>query len=1187
MDAIERCIDEQRRTAEWLAVNGHDAPESALARLGASDWMMEEVLLLEQESDKGYEHDYQSVDRYKRFLESKQVACKPSGFVVSRDAINPVLFEWQKDIVVWAMKRGKAALFEDCGLGKTFQQLEWAKHVSVHTGQSVLIFAPLAVAEQTQDEGRKLGINVTICATASDIKPGVNITNYEKLHHFTADGLGGIVLDESSILKGFDGKTRKLITEFAETIPYRLCCTATPAPNDYMELGNHAEFLGVMRMTEMLSMFFVHDGGDTSKWRLKGHAEMAFWKWVCSWAVAIRKPSDLGYEDGAFILPKLHMHQVTVETEAIPEGFLFPVEGNTLQERNAARRSTIIDRVIRCARTVEQHADEPWVIWCNLNDESKHLASAITDSIEVRGGNPKNEQLIHNFMLSDHHKLVSKPSICGFGLNLQFCRYMAFVGLSDSYEQLYQAIRRCWRFGQLREVHCFIITSQIEGAVVRNIQRKEREAIEMMDAMVEHMKEEMQREVRGLVRETSKYETGSRSGEGWDMKLGDCVEHVAAIPNESIDYSIFSPPFASLYTYSNSDRDMGNSRDFGEFSEHFGYLIRHLYRVTKPGRLLSFHCMNLPLSKERDGVIGIRDFRGLLIRWFIGDEAAELDETRIELLVRASIAKDRGDVARYTRLIDAAETIRVEIEKYPGDKGFIYHSEVVIWKDPVTAMQRTKALGLLYKQLRKDSCMSRQGIPDCLVTMRKPGVNPDPVTKTHEGFPVDRWQNYASPVWMDINPSDTLQRESARQEEDERHICLAAGSLVLTREHGYIGIEEVAIGDRVLTHMGRWMPVTAKRCNGVADVIKVCAQGVADLRVTPDHKLWARKARSWDAKAGAMETYSHWMEAQSTIASYLNLQLPPEEESPLSAEEWWIVGRWLGDGHRGGHERSGARGGVGQFLISCAHDEADELIERLGRHAGHVATVTATQIAVVDVRREVREVLDRCGRGAKNKHLPGEAVTLCAEKSEALLSGYLSADGHYVAKHDRHMASSVSRSLLLGMAIVAQRCRNVVASVYAGRPERTGLIQGREVSMSQDWIFAFRNSDGYRKSGWIDNGGAWKKVRKIELAGEESVWDLQVAEDSSFTAEGAVVHNCPLQLQVIERAIELWTNPGDLVLSPFAGIGSEGHVALHQRRRFVGIELKRSYYEQACRNLEIAAKSSQHGLFSTLEEEPA
>lgn len=632
-------------------------------------------------------------------------------------------------------------------------------------------------------------------------------------------------------------------------------------------------------------------------------------------------------------------------------------------------------------------------------------------------------------------------------------------------------------------------------------------------------------------------------GKNFTLYHGDCVEVAKSLPDNSIHYSVYSPPFASLYTYSASDRDMGNCKDDEEFYHHYRFLIKELYRIMIPGRLVSFHCMNLPTSKARDGFIGIKDFRGDLIRLY-------------------------------------------------QEAGFIFHSEVCIWKDPVTAMQRTKAIGLLHKQIKKDSCLSRQGIPDYLVTMRKPGENPEPVegpfTQYHgetgtgpsgiddqstkqarDRFSIEVWQRYASPVWMDINPSDTLQYRSARDHEDERHICLASGSLVLTKEMGYIPIESVKEGDMVLSHTGNWRKIIAKRCNGINRVVKVKAQGVADLRLTPTHKLWTRKAsQSWAERKSAMMNDPEWIEAKDTKGSYINLKLPPVEDSALTKDEWWIIGRWLGDGHKGGHKRSGKRNGKGQFLISCSHDESHDLISKLGDHAGHVAKVTATQIAIVNLRREVRDVLSRCGENAKTKRVPAEAFCINKELAESFLSGYLSADGHHVEKYDRTCASSVSRALLLGMAMISQRARGVVASVYAGRTDRKGEIEGRIVNMSQDWVMSFRESEGYRKSGWIGEDGAWEKVREIKESGEEEVWDIQVEEDESFTAEGAIVHNCPLQLQVISRALDLWSNPGDIVFSPFMGIGSEGYVSLEMGRKFIGAELKESYFKQASINLE-------------------
>ena len=655
---------------------------------------------------------------YATFLEQKRITDPPTGIDVT-GYLNAMLFPFQRDLVRWALRRGRAAIFADCGLGKTPMQLTWAHHVP----GPVLIFAPLAVSAQTVREGKKFGINVTYVREQPDNPEGVYITNYEMLDHFDPGAWTGVVLDESSIIKDKDGAFRnRLIASFRDT-PFRLACTATPAPNDFTELGNHAEFLGVLSMTEMLSTFFVHDGGSTQDWRLKRHATDDFWRWVCSWAVMLRKPSDWGYDDDGFTLPPLRYHEHVIRSQEAADGFLFPIEAQTLQERIGARRASVGERVADCAKDVNA-SDEPWIAWCNLNSESAVLAAAIPGAVEVTGSDSPEDKERNLLAFTDgaFRVLVTKPSIAGHGMNWQHCRNVAFVGLSDSWEQYYQAVRRCWRFGQEREVNVHVYTADTEGAVVANIRRKEADATLMADEMTEHMRDLNRENVKGMVREQKAYETDRTDGEGWTMYLGDSVEMVAAMEPDSIDYTIFSPPFESLYTYTATDRDMGNCRSSEEFAEHFAFLIRDLYRVTKPGRLLSFHCMNLPTSKTRNGYIGIRDFRGELIRMF---EAVD----------------------------------------------FIYHSEVCIWKDPVTAMQRTKALGLLHKQLKKDACMSRQGIADYLVTMRKPGVNMEPVTNTNDSFPVRVWQNYASPVWTDINPSDTLQYRSAREHEDERHIC--------------------------------------------------------------------------------------------------------------------------------------------------------------------------------------------------------------------------------------------------------------------------------------------------------------------------------------------------------------------------------------------------------------------------------
>lgn len=438
---------------------------------------------------------------YDQFIASKRIADTPTG-IAEIPPLNPMLFDFQRDIVSWALRRGRAAIFADCGMGKTGMQLEWAKHVP---GRKIVV-APLAVASQTVREAGKFGINGAKYLREDDGNTPIVVTNYEMLDRFDPARFGGIVLDESSILKSYTGKFRNQLVDDWGALPFRLCATATPAPNDFMELGNHSEFLGAMSRVDMLSSFFVHDGGETQKWRLKGHAESEFWKWVCSWAVMIRKPSDLEYCDGDFKLPPLHIHQIEVDHDPCAGGMLFAMEARTMDERRAARRDSLDCRVAEVARMVNASAD-PWLVWCDLNSESDALCKAIPDAVEVRGSDTieDKEARLRGFADGSIRVLVSKPSICGWGMNFQHCAHMAFTGLSDSYEQFYQAVRRCWRFGQNREVNCYVVTAKTEGAVVANIQRKESDSEEMARQMVAHMREINSAEIRGATRNDKSY----------------------------------------------------------------------------------------------------------------------------------------------------------------------------------------------------------------------------------------------------------------------------------------------------------------------------------------------------------------------------------------------------------------------------------------------------------------------------------------------------------------------------------------------------------------------------------------------------------------------------------------------------------------------------------------------------------
>lgn len=450
--------------------------------------------------------------QYADFIARKAIRDPATGLDVL-PALNPALFPFQRDIVAWALRRGRAAIFAGTGLGKTLMESEWASVVAKHTGRPVLILTPLAVAEQHVREAAKFGTAIRHVKHQSQIDgAGVYVTNYEKIEHFDFSTLGGIVLDESSILKAFDGKTRTHLIQSCQRIPFRLAATATPAPNDFMELGNHAEFLGVMSYAEMLSMFFVHEGSETQKWRIKGHAESEFWKWCCSWAVMLRNPSDLGYKDGGFDLPPLKLDQHTVAIEYKPTaGMLFPMQAQTLQERIGARKDTVADRV-ECAAALVNASNRPWVAWCNLNSESDALARAIPGAIELRGSDTEayKAEMLDGFANGLIRVLVTKPSICGFGLNWQHCSDMVFVGLNDSWEQVYQAIRRCWRFGQTRPVNVHFVASEIEGAVVANLARKDAQAEKMAAEMISHMRDLNVASLRGTKRNKTEYQAKTR-----------------------------------------------------------------------------------------------------------------------------------------------------------------------------------------------------------------------------------------------------------------------------------------------------------------------------------------------------------------------------------------------------------------------------------------------------------------------------------------------------------------------------------------------------------------------------------------------------------------------------------------------------------------------------------------------------
>ncbi len=646
---------------------------------------------------------------YKEFLQTKQKNHIVSGFDVAQSDLNSNLFPFQRFIVDRALKAGKYAIFADCGLGKTLMQLDWANHVSKFTGKKVLILAPLVVVEQTKREAVKFGISIDF----------IDADNYEQLSNIDTSIYSGVVLDESSILKNFEGETKKLILDLFKSTPYKLACTATPSPNDPMELGNHSEFLDVMSRNEMLAMYFVHDGGETAKWRLKGHAVKLFYQFIGTWAIMLNKPQDIGFQMDGYALPSLNIIERQITTNKRDNGQLFNDAIISATNFNSELRATKTERLNEVVDIINSRPDENFIVWIKHNEEGDILRKLLPEAIEVKGSDTnqwKKDKLL-GFANNEFRILITKTKIASFGMNFQNCRNQIFASLDFSFEGLYQAIRRSYRFGQSNEVNIYLITTDTMKNVRQSIDNKQKQFELMQDEMAKAINQNLNNKIMT----ESNFDIKEEINEWYSIKRGDCVQLIPEIPDESIGLSVFSPPFAELYTYSSHLEDMGNSKDYNEFLLQFGFLIKELYRVMMSGRNVAVHCMDLPIQKGKHGFIGLRDFSGLLLKAF-------------------------------------------------EDAGFVYASRVTIWKDPVVEMQRTKALGLLHKQVKKDSTMSRVGIPDYVMIFRKDGDRTNPVTNTD--LPVDLWQKYASPVWMDIDYGNTLQGfRNGREDNDEKHIC--------------------------------------------------------------------------------------------------------------------------------------------------------------------------------------------------------------------------------------------------------------------------------------------------------------------------------------------------------------------------------------------------------------------------------
>lgn len=636
---------------------------------------------------------------YKKFLEQKRKVHQDSGFDVEIKDLNPMLFDFQKFIVQKALKRGKYAIFANTGLGKTIMQLSWAYQVYKYTKKPVLILAPLAVSGQTIKEGEKF--NIKVVKASHDIDnphfAPIQITNYEQLNNVDYTIYSGIVLDESSILKNFTGKYKNLIIDTFKNTPYKLACTATPSPNDINEIGNHSEFLDVLEAKDMRAKWFVRDEG-MNNYRLKGHAKQDFYGWVSDWCTMIESPKDIGFikTGKMFELPKLNYIEKEIVSKKQDNGKLFNDFSVDATNFNRELRRSMDDRLNEVARIVNS-SNEPFLVWVNLNDEEKLLKKLIPDAVAVNGSDKPEikEKRLLGFAKNEFRVLITKKKIAQFGLNYQHCNNQIFAGLDFSFEGLYQAIRRSYRFGQKKDVNIYIVATDTMENVVTIIKRKEKQFIELQT--------ELKNGINNKYNLIMDYKKIEHKTDSYHIINGDSVEEIDCLKDNSLDFSIFSPPFSNLFTYSNNLRDMGNNENDTEFFKQNQFLLNKLFKKIKPGRLVCVHTKDLAVYKNSSGYTGLKDFTG-----------------------------------DYHRSMERA--------------GFKYHSKVTIWTDPVLEMQRTKTQRLLYKQLRKDSTFTGVGLPEYLTIFKKwEGIedqNSSPVNnKNFNNFPLDTWQEWASPIW--------------------------------------------------------------------------------------------------------------------------------------------------------------------------------------------------------------------------------------------------------------------------------------------------------------------------------------------------------------------------------------------------------------------------------------------------------
>jgi hypothetical protein len=1218
-----------------------------------------------------------SLEAYHRFLAAKCRLPSDLGVQIDPGQIHPWLKPHQKMAVEWAVRGGRRALFESFGLGKTVQQLEILRLTLAKVGGLGLIVAPLGVRQEFRRDAERIGIDLQFVRTDEEVRQldlfpsdrtRLYLTNYESIRDgkLNPQQFRAASLDEAAILRGFGGvKTFREFMRLFENVPYRFVATATPDPNEYIELLAYSAFLGIMDVSAAKTRFFKRDSTKADKLTLHKHKEKEFWLWVASWALFLNKPSDLGPQcsDLGYSLPPLEViyHEVKVdhagaEPERNGQGRFFREAMHGVVDAAREKRNTLQERIAVAKSIVDAEPGEHILLWHDLEAERKEIENQIPDVVTVYGGQRANEKdaaeleaSIVGFADGSIQLLAAKPVMFGIGVNMQFhCSRAVFCGVGFKFSEFRQAIARLHRFLQNHPVKIHIIYAESEKRILENLLEKWRRH----DLQTQHMAE--------IIREYGLSEAAmtsalSRSlgcerieepGASFRLVNNDSVEEAYSMESGSVHFILTSIPFSTQYEYSPSYNDMGHSDSNRHFWQQMDFLTPHLLRVLKPGRLCAIHV------KDRIVPGGITGLGFQTVYPFHCDAIAHYTKHGFAYLGMKTVVTDVVRENNQTYRLGWTEQCKdgtkmgfgmpeylLLFRKPPTDTTNAYADEPVVknkarytrsrWQIDAHGFTRSNGNRLLlpadldgiphaeiFKKFRKwsynnlydfeqhvalgeslETCSVCKHIHTgqggkCIVCDCKAAGGRLPVT-----FMLLQPQSWHPDVYTDITRMRTLNgAQSAKGKE--MHLCLAIGSRVLTQCRGYVPIQEVNVGESVLTHMGRWRKVLVSESTGIRPVVTIRAQGVPGLTLTSDHKVWARKSDFAREREYAEKTAPDWIEAGNVLGGYVNFKLPPlaefqsvsdekhwmnrtvgawwwgpvhgpecsaflerskgtvgslaEFQSVSDEKHWWIVGRWLADGHWDGR---------GAAIISCGSHERTALLSLLGDRAGGDYFVgTAYQIRVLDPLGILKDTLRRCGHGAAGKHLPAEAFSLPDLEAKALLDGYLSGDGHYLESRQRWQATTVSSELALGLCVLAQRVYGAIASVYEGRSPREAEIEGRTVNCQQEWVFGFDLAADRRKHPFVLEDGAWKKVRSIEDAGDMETWNLRVEEDESYTAEGCIVKNCPMQFDLANREIEQWTNPGEVVFDTFAGLGTVPMIAVEKGRVGWGCELSHAYW---------------------------